>query len=167
MSMKFWPSATMAVIDIGYIEDGKVTTNSVCYVPALDLLLYLKAINEGTAPKYYPIDPKNPDLAQEETFAHYGGSMNNGDPIARIFKSGPRTEKDGKIYLDQFVWKAGVFKAKATKPIFVADRTKVVTYNSVRIARNDFREIAWLLETAMQTYACRLSTDEKFLFGED
>lgn len=101
------------VIDIGSVDSNNAVSSSTkCYVDAIDLAVYLRAVATGTGRSLYP---QRAGVYSPESYVTFGGTPGT-TPVARVFKIewwGAKKDEPGSPD-NGFVWKCGHFDGKVT-----------------------------------------------------
>lgn len=153
VSIRPWFQGMKFSVDIGKTSpEGKLLSNTNCFLDAVDFAAYLKAIVNGTAVSNFPANERM-GTNTPESFVSYGGGNVNGQPISRIFKS--QYWQSGESY-DQsaFMWKIGHFKArKADSGAFIPDMKSPLSVDSIKVTRQDIVSISYLLDLSLISHA--------------
>jgi len=149
VSIRPWFQGMKFSIDIGKTNsDGKLESSTNCFVDAVDFGAYLKSIANNTALFNFPSNEKM-GVSTPESFVSYGGSVVDGQPISRIFKS--QYWQSGETFdSTAFMWKIGHFKArKSDSGAFIPDMKSPLSVDSIKVTRQDIVSISYLLDLAL------------------
>lgn len=147
LSVRMWADAGLLNIDIGQTKNNELASHAAAYVPVVKLLTYLRAVTNGYAPNLY----------KDEVFVHYGGSMNDGNPVSRIFKI-----EYWKNDPSAFHWKIGHFRATRTaQGAYTPNMKEEIRRDSIKVARIEMAEITSWVEIAV---ASCISADPNWVY---
>lgn len=140
------------VVDIGSVSpsNNEVLSNTKCYVDAVDLAVYLRAVVNRTAENLYP---QRSGTFSPESFIMFGGTAGE-NPVARVFKIehwGANSGNAGNG--DAFVWKCGHFEGKvsdtgAIQPIY----DKAIRSDMIKRTRLAMHTISYKLDLLLNGY---------------
>ncbi len=142
------------VVEIGTVKsDNTIGSATKCYVEAIDLAVYLRAVVNGSGEKIYKA---RQGVYSPESFVTFGGSAGS-DPTARVFKIewwGSNKEKAGDP--SGFVWKCGHFAGKVQNSgAIMPDYTKPKSGDMIRRSRLEMHTISYKLDLALASWAAR------------
>lgn len=139
-SVRAWPEANKAVIDIGYLEKNVMKSHTEVYVDLIAFTTYLRAIENNTAAELY----------KDEKFSSYGGAERDGKVISRVFVC-EYWDKDSK---QAFRLKTGhlVGQKTATGAYMPKSPNEILSSDSMKLTRTDLHEISYRLQLAIDAY---------------
>lgn len=157
ISIEPWLSAQKFVVDIGKLDgSNNLVSSTKCYVDAINLIVYLKAVTTGVAPSLYP---KRKDCSSPEAFIAYGGSPKANPVTARVFKInywGAKADNEGSP--SGFAWKCGQFEGTVTDTGAVTPKyDKLISADMIKVSRMEMHEIAERTHVALQGYAAKFN----------
>lgn len=162
------------VIDIGETGDGGLKGNTQCYVNAVDLATYIKAVYDGVAPRLYTKNGKA-GVPTDEGFVYYGGSAKDknysGNAVSRVLKvhhwvtgSGDSASFDNNA----FVWKCGHFAGKVTATgAILPNMSSPLSVNSIKVTRVEMAQINMRMQLALSAFAAKQDDFFRSLNGND
>lgn len=147
----FW-SAEKVSFDVGETAKGELKSSTKVWSSIPELLTYLRAVRDGTAPKLYP---ERRDIPTAEGFITYGGAEVNGKLVSRILKIHQWTTKDAnnnlKIDPNGFAVKAGHFAGRRNNTgAIIGDMTQCISANLIKVTRTEMHELCLRLEAKYQ-----------------
>jgi hypothetical protein len=157
LSITPWLAAGKFTIDVGKVDPNgsAVLSNTKCYIDAVRLGTYLRAVVSGTGANLFP---KRQDCPSPESFVVYGGTA-GADPKARVFKIhwwGAKADSPGDE--GGFAWKCGEFGGKVTDtgaitPLY----DKPVSTDMIKVTRQEMAEIAYRIDLCLIGHAAKFS----------
>jgi hypothetical protein len=152
VSIRPWFQGMKFSIDIGKTNsDGKLESSTNCFVDAVDFGAYLKSIANNTALFNFPSNEKM-GVSTPESFVSYGGSVVDGQPISRIFKS--QYWQSGETFdSTAFMWKIGHFKArKSDSGAFIPDMKSPLSVDSIKVTRQEIVSISYIVDLSLVSH---------------
>jgi hypothetical protein len=149
VSIRPWFQGMKFSIDIGKTNpEGKLESSTNCFVDAVDFGAYLKSIANNTASFNFPSNEKM-GVSTPESFVSYGGSVVDGQPISRIFKS--QYWQSGEAFdSSSFMWKIGHFKArKSDSGAFIPDMKSPLSVDSIKVTRQEIVSISYIVDLSL------------------
>lgn len=152
LSIRPWHQALKMRIDIGKTSpEGKLISSTAVFVDAIDFAAYLRSVTNTSAEVNYPINEKM-GAPTPESFVSYGGTMIDGKPVSRIFKS-HYWQSNQEYDKTSFVWKCGHFTArKSDSGAFIPDMKSPISVDSIKVTRQDISSISYLVDLSMISY---------------
>lgn len=141
------------VIDIGSVDPktNEALSNTKCYVDAIELGVFLRAVATGNATDLYPI---RSGVFSPESYIAFGGTA-NPDPIARVFKVeywGANAGSPGNA--DAFVWKCGHFVGTVSNTGAIQPQyDKAIRSDMIRRTRLQMAMISYKVDLALVGFA--------------
>lgn len=145
------------IVDIGSVDptNNEVQSNTKCYVDAVDLAVYLRAVVGGNAETLYPV--RN-SVFSPESFVTFGGTA-SPEPIARVFKVeywGANGQSEGNG--NAFAWKCGHFVGNVTNTGAIQPQyDKAIRLDTIRRTRLQMATISYKLDLALAGFAASRS----------
>lgn len=131
-------------VDIGEVGE-KLKSSTLVWVNAVELAVYLKAVEAGTFAQLYGTGDT------VGTFTYYGGANTKKGTVSRILKVEPL-----KPDMKSFYWKAGIFEARVSATgAFMPEMDKPVSMNLIKVSLLETKEILYRLDLAINSYAAR------------
>lgn len=156
LTIKPWFDVNKLSVDIGAVNNGTLQNNTLAWVNAIDLAVYLRAIVNQTAEELYPAKEREGINTPESFIAYGGGTTGEGHLVARVVKI-HRWAADSKT---AFAWKAGAFEGRKTKVgAIIPDMTKPITQNMIRISRLEMHEISYRLDLGLMGHLSRVGNE--------
>jgi hypothetical protein len=163
LSIRPWFDALKLKIDIGKTSaDGKLISSTNVFVDACDFAAYLKSLTLGTGPINYPSNERM-GVPTDEGFVSYGGSLIDGKPISRIFKS-HHWQNNDNYDTSAFAWKCGHFQArKSDSGAFIPDMSKSISVDMIKVTRSELATISYKVDLALTAFAS--SNSKSWYYG--
>lgn len=150
LTIKPWYETMKFSIDIGEVSSGSLKSNTLVWVDAIALNVYLQSITNGTAIDLYPANAKE-KIPTPESFATYGGSLSKeNECVARILKIHYWQTKEG-FDSNGFAWRAGAFNGvkQPTGAITPVNTDTPLSQNQIKISRLEMHHIAYKLNLGL------------------
>jgi len=150
LSIKPWYQGLKFKVDIGKTsQDGKLVSNTMVYLDAIDFSSYLNSVANGTAIVNFPLNEKA-GIPTNEGFVSYGGGIIESKPISRIFKAYYWQNSDNSYDSTAFIWKCGHFSArKADSGAFIPDMKSPLSVDGIKVTRSEIVSISQMLTLSL------------------
>lgn len=136
-------------------QGTKVLSSTKCYVDAIDLAVYLRAVATGNAKALFP---KKSGTYSPESFMVFGGSTKGTAPVARVLKIEwwGASAKNGEGDEGAFQWKCGHFEGRVSGTGAIEpDFSKPLSQDMIKRTRLQMAEISYRMDLALQGFAAQ------------